>query len=144
MVFNKAKIFKLLSFPKKRNKNQKMRQGRKPTGAKYHKSRKKKKYELVRQERNVKLGKEKRKKIRIRGGNTKTVLLTADICNLTDKKTKKSQKVKIKNVLETSSNRFLARQNILMKGAIIETEKGKARITNRPSQEGSVQAELLD
>ena len=121
-----------------------MRQGRKSTGAKYHKSRKKKKYELVRQARIVKLGKEKRKKIRTRGGNIKTVLLTADICNLTDKKTKKSQKVKIKNVLETPSNRFLARQNILMKGAIIETEKGKARITNRPSQEGSVQAELLD
>ncbi len=55
----------------------------------------------------------------------------------------KSKKSAIKNVLETPSNTFLARQNILVKGAIIETELGKAKITNRPSQEGNVQAELL-
>jgi len=120
-----------------------MRTGRKYTGARYHKARKKKKYELAGQPRVVKLGKEKRKKLRTRGGKIKTTLLSTDICNLINKKTKKAEKVKIKNVLETPPNRFLARQNILMKGAIIETEKGKARITNRPSQEGSVQAELL-
>ena len=121
-----------------------MKTGKKYTGSRYHKSRKKKKYELDRQPRIVKLGKEKRKKLRIRGGKFKVVLLSANICNLMNKKTKKSEKIKIKNVLETPSNRFLARQNILMKSAIIETEKGRARITNRPSQEGSVQAELLD
>ncbi len=121
-----------------------MRKGRKYTGSKYHKSRKKKKYELGRQERVVKLGKGKKKKIRIRGGKFKTVLLSTDICNLVHKKTKKAEKVKIKNVLETPSNRFLARQNVLRKGAVIETEKGKAKITNRPGQEGNVQAELLD
>ena len=121
-----------------------MRTGRKYTGALYHKSRKKKKYELVSQKRIVKLGKEKKKKLRIRGGKEKIVLLSTDICNLINKKTKKSEKVRIKNVLQTPSNPFLARQNILMKSAIIETEKGKAKITNRPSQEGCVQAELLD
>ncbi len=121
-----------------------MRTGRKYTGSRYHKARKKKKYELAGQARIVKLGKEKRKKLRMRGGKIKTVLLSTDVCNLVDKKTKKAERVKIKNVLETPSNRFLARQNILMKSAIIETEKGKARITNRPSQEGSVQAVLVD
>ena len=50
----------------------------------------------------------------------------------------------LKNVLETPSNRFLARQNILTKGAIVETESGKAKITNRPSQEGSVQGVLIE
>ena len=60
-----------------------------------------------------------------------------------DPKTKKAKKTSIKNVLETPSNRFLARQNILIKGAIIETELGKAKITNRPGQEGSVQAVLV-
>lgn len=121
-----------------------MKIGKKSSGGKYHKFRKKKKHELKKQERIVKLGKEKRKKIRIRGGNAKVILLSTDVCNLINKKTKKSEKVKIKNVLETPSNKFLARQNILMKSAIIETEKGKAKITNRPSQEGCVQAELLD
>jgi len=121
-----------------------MRTGRKISGGKYHKARKKKKYELARQARVVKLGKEKKKKLRVRGGNIKTVLLSTDICNLIDKKTGKAYKVKIKNVLETPSNKFLARQNILIKSAIIETEKGKARITNHPGQEAHVQAILID
>ena len=121
-----------------------MKTGKKVSGGRYHKPRKKKKYELPRQERVVKLGKEKRKKIRIRSGKEKIILLSTDIANIIDKKTKKSVKAKITNVLETPSNRFLARQNVLMKGAIIETDKGKARITNRPSQEGSVQAILVE
>jgi small subunit ribosomal protein S8e len=121
-----------------------MKTGKKFTGGRYHKSRKKKKHELVRQERVVKLGKEKRKKIRTRGGNEKIILLATNIANIIDKKTKKAEKVNIKNVLETPSNKFLARQNILMKGAIIETDKGRAKITNRPSQEGSVQAVLIE
>ena len=49
----------------------------------------------------------------------------------------------IKNVLETPSHTFLARQNVLVKGAIIETDLGRARITNRPSQEGYVQAVII-
>ena len=76
------------------------------------------------------------------GGHEKIVLLSADVANVFDKKTKKSKKAKIKNVLETPSNRFLARQNVLVKNALIETDIGKARITNRPSQEGNVQAIL--
>ena len=52
--------------------------------------------------------------------------------------------MKILNVLETPSNKFLARQNVLTKGAIVQTESGKARITNRPGQEGSVQGILIE
>jgi len=45
--------------------------------------------------------------------------------------------------LETPSNRFLARQNILTKGTIVETDAGKVRITNRPTQEGMVNGILV-
>jgi len=121
-----------------------MKTGKKSSGGRYHNPRKKKKYELGRQARIVKLGETKKKKLRTRGGNEKTVLLSTDIANIIDKKTKKSEKTKIKNVVETPSNRFLARQNVLMKNALIETEKGMAKITNRPSQEGSVQCILVD
>ena len=69
--------------------------------------------------------------------------LSTNKVNVMDPKTKKAKKVTLKNVLETPSNRFLARQNILVKGAIIETEAGKARITNRPGQEGSISAVLI-
>jgi len=121
-----------------------MNAGRKITGGKYHKLRKKKLHELDRQTRKVKLGKEKRKLLKGKGGSKRPVLLFSEIANVLDKKTGKTKKVKIKNVIETPSNKFLARQNIMTKGTIIETDIGKARITNRPSQEGSINAILID
>ena len=120
-----------------------MVKGRKITGGKYKDSRKKKKYSLSGTTRKVKLRTTKQKTIRGLGGNKKKVLLSTEFANIIDLETKKAKKAKITSVLETPSNRFLARQNILIKGAIIETELGKARITNRPSQEGSVQAVLV-
>jgi len=109
-----------------------MVKGRKITGGKYSESRKKKKYSLPGIARKVKLRATKQKTIKGRGKTIKNVLLSTDKVNVIDPKTKKSKKVLIKNVLETPSNRFLARQNILVKGAVIETELGKAKITNRP------------
>lgn len=120
-----------------------MRKGRKITGGRYHQRRKRKLIERVRQIVLVKLGKEKKVKIRTRGGNFKIRLISIDVANLKDKQGK-SVKTKIKNVVQTPANKFLARQNILIKGAIIETELGKARVTNRPSQEGHVQAVLIE
>ncbi|MFH1711363.1 MAG: 30S ribosomal protein S8e [Nanoarchaeota archaeon] len=121
-----------------------MNTGRKITGGKYHKLRKKKLHELDRQTRKVKLGKEKRKFLKGKGGSKKSVLLFTEIVNVLDKKTGKTKKAKIKNVLETPSNKFLARQNIMTKGTIIETDIGKAKISNRPSQEGSINAILIE
>lgn len=120
-----------------------MKLGRKITGGKYHASRKKKMFELPGKERHVALKETKRKQLRVRAGEKKTVLLAANIANIYDPKTKKMKKAKIKNVVETPQNIFLARQNRLMKSAVIETELGKARITNRPGQEGHVNAVLI-
>jgi len=119
-----------------------MKTGRKITGGKYHPLRKKKKYERSRNARLVKLGNIKKKQLRIRSGDRKTVLLSCDVANV--QVGKKYKKIKIKNVLETPSNKFLARQNIITKGSIIETELGKAKVTNRPSQEGQINAVLLE
>lgn len=55
----------------------------------------------------------------------------------------KVKKVKILNVKETPSNQHFSRENVLVKGAVIETEAGKARITSRPSQTGVVNATLI-
>ncbi len=119
-----------------------MAYGRKISGGKYHKQRKKRLYELKAPERSVLLGETKRKTLRVMGGHKKTILLKANIANINVKG--KMQKTEIKNVIETPQNRFLARQNRLLKGAIIETSLGKARITNRPSQEGLVNAVLIE
>lgn len=120
-----------------------MRTGKKTTGGKYKRFRKKKLYEIRNQQRFVLLGEEKKKKLRILGGKIKTILLKTNKANVIDPKTHKAQITAIKNVVEVPSNKFLARKNVLVKGAIIETELGKAKITNRPSQEASVEAVLL-
>ncbi len=117
--------------------------GRKITGGKYHKLRKKKKHSLPKEERKIRVGETRKKTIRTRGGANKKVLLREEFINAIDPKTKKSKKVKIKNVLETPADRFLARQNVLIKGAKIETEIGNVQITNRPSKEGTIQGILL-
>ena len=119
-----------------------MDRGRKISGGKYKKPRKKKLYEAAGQTRVVKLGEKKVKLIKTRGGDKKLVSLSGKIANIIDEKGK-AKKAEIKTVIETPANRFLARQNILVKGAIIETTEGKARITNRPSQEGTIQAVLV-
>jgi len=118
-----------------------MKTGKKISGGKYIKSRKKKLYELPGQRRIVKLGNKKRKSKRVVGGNKKAFLLQIDEVNVQTKG--KSKKAKIKNVLETPSNRFLARQNIITKGTIVETDLGKVRITNRPSQESVLNGILI-
>lgn len=121
--------------------NTNMNKGRKISGGKYHKRRKKRAYEKKSEEKKVIVGETKRKKIRCRGGAKKTILLKTDVANIIIEG--KAKKVEIKNVLETPQNKFLARQNRLTKGTIIETSEGKAKITNRPSQEGQVNAILV-
>jgi len=119
----------------------KMKKGRKISGGKYFKSRKKKLYERPGQKRIIKLGEEKRKTKKIRGGNKKTFLLSVKFVNIREKN--KTKKLEIKNIVETPSNRFLARQNVITKGAIVDTELGKVKITNRPGQEGNVNGILV-
>lgn len=119
-----------------------MKKGKKITGGKYIKSRKKKRYELHGQKKVLKLGGDRRKTKRVRGGNIRTFLIGAKFVSVQEKG--KSKKLEIKNVLETPSNRFLARQNVVTKGTIVETELGKVRITNRPVKEGIVNGVLME
>ncbi len=118
-----------------------MNKGRKISGGRYIQHRKKKLHELAGQKRTVKLGTEKRRVKRVRGSNRKIFLLGAKFVNINDKG--KAKKFEIKNVLETPSNRFLARQNIITKGTIIETEAGKVKVTNRPTQESVINGILI-
>jgi len=119
-----------------------MKKGRKVSGGKYIKRRKKKLFELPGQKRIVKLGEKKKKSKRTKGANKKNFLLQSNEVNIQIKG--KSKKAKIKNVLETPSNRFLARQNIITKGTIVETDLGKVRITNRPTQESVLNGVIIE
>ena len=53
------------------------------------------------------------------------------------------EKAKLKKVIENKASRHFARMGIITKGAIIETDKGKAKVTNRPGQDGVINAVLV-
>lgn len=117
---------------------------KKPSGGKKRPWRKKRKYELGGPFTETKLAeKEVRVVERVFGGNYKIKLKYAHYANVVDPETGKAQKVRILRVLETPANREYARRNIIVKGTIVETEIGKARITSRPGQDGVLNAVLI-
>ncbi len=91
----------------------------------------------------TKLGKNKLKIIEGRSNNRKFKLLFGEMANLYDPKTKKYSKIKVLNVLENPANRNFAKRNIITKGSILKTEKGKARVLSRPGQDGLINAVLI-
>ncbi len=120
------------------------RSKRTKTGAKRHPYKKKKKKALLgRQYIPVTVGKTEKKIIRVMGGNTKVRLKSAEFANVLDPETKQYKKVKILSVLENTADRNFARRNIITKGAIIETELGKAKVVSRPGQDGVINAILV-
>lgn len=116
---------------------------RSPRGSRYKQYRDYKKHELGSLPAFTGLGKKREQVVRTLGGHRKLRLLSEEYANVVDPKTHKSQKAKIKTITESPSNRHFVRRNIMTKGAIIETEIGKARITSRPGQDGVVNAVLI-
>ncbi len=118
---------------------------KKITGGKKRPHRKPRKYEMGGYPVNTMLSdKEIRESDRVFGGNTKVRLKYAVFANVVDPETKSTKKVRILRVLEVPSNPQLARRGIITKGAIILTELGKAKVTSRPSQDGVVNAVLIE
>ncbi|MEA2071145.1 MAG: 30S ribosomal protein S8e [Asgard group archaeon] len=117
---------------------------RKSSGARLKKHHEKRKAELGRPEAQTIIGEKKVKRIRTRGNNTKLRTLREEFCNLTDPETGKSEKVKIVDVEINPANKDYTRRKVMTKGALIQTEKGYAIITNRPGQEGFIAAVPTD
>lgn len=92
----------------------------------------------------LQVGEIKIKTIGTMGGNTKVIPLRTDKGNILDTKSKKHSTVKIIRVLENKANRSYARRNIITKGAILETEAGKAMVVNRPGQDGQITLRKLE
>ena len=119
------------------------RSQKKQSGSRYIPFRKKRVYEMGSLPANTKVGKQVTRSHRAKAGIKKIRLLSAETANLFDPKTKKYQKAKIKTVIESAANRHFVRRNIITKGAIIETEAGKAKVTSRPGQHGIINAVLI-
>lgn len=116
---------------------------RKQTGARYKDYRKKRQHELGREPSFTKLGKKRVQVIRTMGAKRKLRMLSTDVANLFDPKTKSFKQVKIKTITDNPANRHFIRRNIMTKGAVVDTELGKAKITSRPGQDGVVNAVLI-
>lgn len=116
---------------------------RKPSGGKLRQSRKKRRYEIGSDRIDTTIGEEKLLKVRTYGGNKKIRVLTTDKANVFNPKTKKTKVAKIKTVVENLANPHYVRRNIITKGAVVETDIGKAKITSRPGQDGVLNAVLV-
>lgn len=117
---------------------------KKPSGGKKRPWRKKRKYELGKPFTETKIGEREERKIeKAFGGNVKVKLKYAQFANVIDPETYQARKVRILRVLETPANREYARRSIIVKGTIIETELGKAKVSSRPGQDGVVNAILI-
>ncbi len=114
------------------------------SGANYLDYRKPKLYEIAGKPVLTKLGEKKLKVVRIHGGEDKRRLLDANKVNLFNPKTKKYSQETIQTVIESPDNSQYVRRNIITKGAIVQTTKGKAKITSRPGQDGILNAVLME
>ncbi len=117
------------------------RSKRKVTGSKYQKQRNKRKRELGSQAVLAKVSERKIKKLRTMGGTKKIKLLADKTVNVFVGK--KIKKVEIKEVSENKASRHYKRMGIITKGAMIDTDLGVVRITNRPSKEGFLNGVLI-
>jgi len=113
------------------------------TGRRIRYNRGKRKLEIGREQHLTTIGPTGLKKVRTKGNNRKTRAKTIDVAYIVDPKNNKTTKTEIVSVVENKANIHYVRRNIINKGAIIETKLGKAKVTSRPGQCGSINAVLL-
>ena len=71
-------------------------------------------------------------------------VLAANKVSINNPKTGKTVLGTIENVVENESDPNYVRRNVLVKGAIIETDKGRVRITSRPGKDGVINGVLVE
>jgi small subunit ribosomal protein S8e len=119
-------------------------QGRSPrtkTGGRVRPHDKKKKHELGREPTETRLGEPSFRAVEARGSGEKVRALATNVANVNDGG--ETVQTEVTDVAENPSNPNYARRNIITKGAILETDAGRARVTSRPGQTGQVNAVLV-
>jgi len=91
----------------------------------------------------TKIGKEKKKNVRTKGGGSKLKLISTEYANVVINK--KAQKCKIIGFVENPVNQDYSRRGIITRGAIIKVKTPnkkeiKAKVTSRPGQDGVINA----
>tara|TARA_Y200000002_G_scaffold378361_1_gene385603 strand:- start:929 stop:1309 length:381 start_codon:yes stop_codon:yes gene_type:complete len=117
---------------------------RKPSGGRRVQARGKRSTEISTEKQMALIGEPKRKIYRRTGGNTLVRVLAANKVSINNPKTGKTELGTIENVVENESDPNYVRRNVLVKGAIIETDKGRVRITSRPGKDGVINGVLVE
>lgn len=111
---------------------------RKRTGGRLTPSRDRRKHEIGREPAETQVGEPRLRTIETRGNTEKVRALATNVANVaSDGETVRTT---ITDVVENPANPNYVRRNIITKGAVIETEEGRARVTSRPGQTGQVDA----
>ena len=113
------------------------------TGRRIRYARGKRKFEIGREQHLSIIGPTRLKYVRTKGDNRKTRAKAIDVAYVVNPENKKTTKTEILSVVENTANIHYIRRNIMNKGAIIETKLGKAKITSRPGQTGTINAVLV-
>lgn len=115
---------------------------KKRTGGRRRPIRKRRKHEIGSEPTETRLDDPQLKVVETHGNTRKVRAISADTANVaTDDGVVAAT---IEDVAENPSNPNYVRRNIVTKGAIIDTDVGRARVTSRPGQDGQVNAVLLD
>jgi len=115
---------------------------RKNTGGRLKLARKKRKREMGSEFIEPRIGEYRKKILKCYGGHEKTKIKSTEYVNVST--SEGAKRAKIQTVLENPANIHYVRRNVLTKGAIVETDIGKARITSRPGQHGVLNAVLVE
>ncbi|PSG96012.1 30S ribosomal protein S8e [Thermoplasmatales archaeon SW_10_69_26] len=117
---------------------------RTPSGGRRIRHQKKRRREIGRETAPTTIDEDERVKARVHGGGEKTRAVSVEQANVTDPETGETEPADIETVVENPANPHFVRRNFITKGAVIETEKGPARVTSRPGQHGDVNAVLVE
>ena len=118
---------------------------RKPTGGRLKHARGKRKTEISSENQFAYLGEEdQRKNYRKTAGSQTVRLLAVHEINVNDPKEGKTVRSTINTVLENDADPNYVRRNIVTKGAIVDTDIGRVRVTSRPGMHGVVSGVLLE
>jgi len=118
---------------------------RKPSGGRLKHYRGKRRTEISSENQFAYLGDEDhRKNYRKRAGSQTVRLLSVHEINVNDPKEGKTVRGTINTVLQNDADPNYVRRNIVTKGAVVDTDVGRVRVTSRPGMHGVVSGVLLE
>ena len=104
----------------------------------------KRRTEISSEKQYTRIGDTSRKVYRKRSDSQSVRVLYDTVINVADKKTGKVIQATLQSVSENAADPNFVRQNIMTKGAVVETDKGQVRITSRPGSHGVINGVLLE